>query len=239
MVAVREADEMRKKVIRIVLVVVIVAAITVLGIVFLRDRPSEQTYLMISDVPLRIENDQGEELIYDGQDFSGDMTVYEKEKYQHLEPEIFLTVPFSQEYLVIPDAEKMSINWEPRPYIRDVRGTGISQAKISLSDGIIISGGEMNFKISLNAPCLPGPSIARFYGWSQGELEIRPIEEGFEINGAVSFLDLSVNWSEGSVQALNLKLTGTHTVVDLTHIADEDIIVLIEDDGEPRIVEVP
>jgi len=230
---------MRKKSIGIALVAVLIAAIAVLGIVFLREQPSEQTALLISDVPLRIENDRGEELIYDGQDFRGDMTVYAKEKYQHLEPEILLTVPLSQEYTVVTESAEIAVNWEPSPYIRSVRGTGISRAEISLPDGILISGAEMEFEIGLNTPCLSGPSMVRFYGRSRGELEIRPIEEGFEINGAVSLLDVSIKSPNVSVQAVNLKLTGTHTVVDLTRIADEDIIVLIEDDGEPRIVEVP
>lgn len=233
---------MRKKVIGIVLAAVILVAIAVLGIVFLREQPSKQANLLIGDGPLRIENDRGEELIYDGQDFSGDMTVYEKKNYQLPEPEIFLAVPFSRQYVIVTDEAEMAVNWESwesETFIRGVSGTGISRAEISLSDGVMINGEEMKFEICLNAPCLPGPSIARFYGMSQGELEIRSIEEGFEINGAVSFLDVSVNWSEGSAQVLNLKVTGTHTVVDLTRVAEEGIIVLIGDDGEPRIVEVP
>ena len=94
---------MRKKAIRIVLAAVIVVSIAVLGIVFLREQPSKQANLLIGDVPLRIENDRGEELIYDGQDFSGDMTVYEKKNYQLPEPEIFLTVPFSRQYVIVTD----------------------------------------------------------------------------------------------------------------------------------------
>lgn len=230
---------MRKKNIGIVLVAVLMVAIAVFGIVFLRERPPEQTALLISDVPLRIENDQGEVLTYDGHSFSGDMVVYAKEKYQHLEPEILLTVPLSQEYTFVPEATEIAVNWETEPHIRSISGTGISRTKISLVDGIMVSGSEMEFKISLDAPCLSGPSIVRFYGLSQGELKIRPIEEGFEINGTVSFLDMSIKSPDVSVQAVNLKLTGTNTVVDLTHVINEHIIVLTEDDGESRIVELP